>query len=106
MGAYARFQKADIGPAANSACMETIMAALRLPAPTIVTGCTLIPDTHWSKLGDQATNSVRGGYMRRSVAFSCAILWIASLARAQAPTGEITGTVIDPSGAAVADVTI
>src|SRR5260370_35234774 len=40
--------------------------------------------------------------MRRSVAFSSAIIWTALLARAQAPTGEITGTVVDSTGAVVA----
>src|SRR5215471_11901839 len=44
--------------------------------------------------------------MRRSVAFSSAIVWIALFARAQAPTGEITGTVVDSTGAVVAGVTV
>src|SRR6266542_1405569 len=44
--------------------------------------------------------------MRCSVAFAFALILIATLAWGQAPTGAITGTVVDPTGAVVAGAAV
>src|SRR5690242_9902940 len=44
--------------------------------------------------------------MRCSLAFVFAIVLIAAIGSAQAPTGAITGTVVDPTGAVVAGATV
>jgi hypothetical protein len=44
--------------------------------------------------------------MRRSITLLFTMFLIAGLSRAQGPAGEITGTVVDPSGAIVAGATV
>src|SRR5947208_3449307 len=47
-----------------------------------------------------------GGRMRRLLEFLFTIVWMAAAGWAQAPTGAITGAVVDPTGAVVAGVTV
>ena len=44
--------------------------------------------------------------MRRSITFLLTMVLVTALSRAQGPTGEITGTVVDPTGAVVAGAAV